>query len=179
MPNPDYFEHYVVEDINLAETTFTNVRVPPNTNPIFDGGVTFNGILFIEIPNLVYFSGHVNLNGIIVGNGDVTDDTGTNWIYFPGTVSSSPVSMLPEEFGDLREETGTFLMAPGFSVTFGGNFETINGAVAANGIEFIGNAGGTIDGSVLNYADTAMDLSVSNDLFFNRYADTEMPAGFE
>ncbi len=179
VPNPDYFEHYVVEDINLADTTFTNVRVPPNTNPIFGGGATFNGILFIEIPNLVYFSGHVNVNGIIVGNGDATDDSGTNRIYFPGTVSSSPVSMLPEEFGDLREETGTFLMAPGFSVTFGGNFETINGAVAANGITFFGNASGTIQGTLLNYSDTEMELSNNNDLFINRYVNTEMPAGFE
>jgi len=179
VPNPDYFEHYVVEDINLADTTFTNVRVPPNTNPIFDGGVTFNGILFIEIPNLVYFSGHVNVNGIIVGNGDVTDDTGTNRIYFPGTVNSSSVSSLPAEFGDLREETGTFLMAPGFSLSFNGDFATINGAIAANGITFSGNAGGTIEGSVLNYSDAAMDLSGNNNLVFNRYANTEMPAGFE
>ncbi len=179
VPNPSYFEPYVVADINLADTTFTNVRVPPNTNPIFGGGVTFLGILFIETPNLVTFSGNVNITGIIVGNGDVTDDSGTNRIDFLGTVSSNPVSDLGSEFGNLSNETGTFLMAPGFSLSFNGNFQTINGAIAANGIAFSGNAGGTINGSVLNYADTAMDLSGNNDLIFNRYADTEIPAGFE
>jgi len=179
VPNPEYFEHYVVEDINLAETTFTNARIPPNTNPIFGGGVTFNGVLFIETPNLVTFSGHVNINGIIVGNGDVTDDSGTNRIDFLGTVNSNPVNTLPAEFGELREETGTFLMAPGFSLSFNGDFETINGAIAANGITFAGNAGGTIEGSVLNYADVTMDLSGNNSLVFNRYANTEIPAGFE
>lgn len=179
VPNPTYFEHYVVDDINLAETTFTNVRIPPNTNPIFGGGATFFGVLFIETPNLVTFSGNVNINGIIVGNGDVADDSGTNRIDFLGTVTSSPVSTLPEEFGELREETGTFLMAPGFGLSFNGNFATINGAIAANGITFSGNAGGIINGSVLNYADTAMDLSGNNNLVFNRYADTEIPAGFE
>jgi hypothetical protein len=178
VPNPEYFEHYVVEDINFAETTFTNVRIPPNTNPMFDGGVTMNGVVFIEPPNLVTFSGHVTINGIIVGNGDVTDDSGTNRIDFLGTVDSNPVDTLPEEFGELRNETGTFLMAPGFSLSFGGDFETINGAIAANGIVFSGNAGGTIEGSVLNYSDTAMDLSGNNSLVFNRYADTEIPAGF-
>ena len=179
VPNPEYFGHYVVEDINLAETTFANVRIPPNTNPSFGGGVTLSGIVFIETPNVVTFTGHVNINGIIVGDGDIIDDSGTNYIDFQGTVNSSPVSGLPEEFGGLRDETGTFLMAPGFSVSFGGDFETINGAIAANGIEFYGNAGGTIEGSVLNYADTSMDLSGNSDLSFNRWADTEIPAGFE
>ena len=181
VPNPSYFEHYAVNDINYpsGETTFTNVRIPPNTNPSFSGGITLLGVIFIETPNVVTFTGHANIAGIIVGDGDVTDDSGTNRIDFMGTVNSSSVSNLPAEFGDLREEMGTFLMAPGFSVSFGGDFETINGAIAANGIEFSGNAGGTIEGSVLNYADTPMDLSGNSNLFFNRYADTEMPAGFE
>jgi hypothetical protein len=181
IPNPSYFEHYVVDDINYpsGDTTFENVRIPPNTNPSFSGGVTLLGVIFIETPNVVTFTGHANIIGIIVGDGDVTDDSGTNYIDFQGTVNSSPVSGLPEEFGGLRDETGTFLMAPGFSVSFGGDFETINGAIAANGIEFYGNAGGTIEGSVLNYADTSMDLSGNSDLFFNRWADTEIPAGFE
>jgi hypothetical protein len=178
VPNPEYFEHYVVEDINLAETTFTNVRIPPNTNPSFGGGKIFKGVVFIETPNLVTFQAHVTITGIIVGDGDVTDDSGTNRIDFLGTVSSNPVTDLPESFGELREETGTFLMAPGFSLSFQGDFETINGAIAANGITFSGNAGGRIDGSVLNYSDIAMDLSGNNSLVFNRYADTEIPAGF-
>ena len=70
-------------------------------------------------------------------------------------------------------------MAPGFSASFGGNFDTLNGAIAANGIEFFGNAGGTIAGSVLNYSDTPMILSGNSDLFFNRSGITEIPAGFE
>ncbi|MHC4085194.1 MAG: pilus assembly PilX N-terminal domain-containing protein [Planctomycetota bacterium] len=179
VPNPEYFEHYVVEDINLAETTFTNVRIPPDTNPFFGGGVNIYGVVFIETPNVVTFSANVNITGIIVGDGEVTDDSGTNRIDFLGTVNSNPVTALPESFGELREETGTFLMAPGFSLSFQGDFETINGAIAANGIEFSGNAGGRIDGSVLNYSDTPMDLSGNNALIFNRYADTEIPAGFE
>jgi hypothetical protein len=179
VPNPEYFEHYVVEDINLAETTFTNVRIPPNTNPSFGGGVTMYGVVFIETPNLVTFTGHVNITGILVGDGDVTDDSGTNRIDFLGTVSSNPVTALPESFGELRDETGTFLMAPGFSLSFGGNFETINGAIAANGITFYGDAGGTIEGSVLNYSETKMELSGNSDLFFNRWDSTQIPAGFE
>jgi hypothetical protein len=180
-PNPGYFEHYAVSDINYpsGETTFTNIRIPPNTNPLFDAGVNMIGVVFIETPNVVTFSGHVNVTGIIVGDGDLADDSATNRIDFMGTVNSSSVSNLPAEFGELREETGTFLMAPGFGLSFGGNFGTINGAIAANGINFYGNAGGTIEGSVLNYSDTTMELSGNSDLYFNRFADTEIPVGFE
>ncbi len=179
VPNPSYFVPYIAGDINLADTTFTNVRIPPNTNPIFGGGVIMYGVIFIETPNVVTFSGNVNITGIIVGDGDVTDDSGTNRIDFMGTVNSSSVSNLDPGFGSLREETGTFLMAPGFSLSFGGNFGTINGAIAANGVQIYGNAGGTIEGSVLNYSDTPMELSGNSDLFFNRFANTKIPAGFE
>jgi Tfp pilus assembly protein PilX/cytoskeletal protein CcmA (bactofilin family) len=178
--NPEYFEHYVVEDLvyPTTNTTFENIRIPPNTNPSFEGGTTISGIVYIETPNVVTFTGNVTITGIVVGDGDITDDSGTNRIDFLGTVDSSSVTALPEEFGDLREETGTFLMAPGFSVSFGGTFETINGAIAANGITFYGNAGGIIEGSVVNYSDVPMTLSGNSDLYFNRSANTEIPAGF-
>ena len=69
-------------------------------------------------------------------------------------------------------------MAPGFSATFGGNFDTLNGAIAANGLKFFGNAGGTVDGSILNYSNEPMELSGNTDLFLNRSGTDQMPAGF-
>jgi len=148
--------------------------------------VTLKGVVFIEVPNVVTFTGNTDITGIIVGNGDLNDNSGTNQIVFLGTVTSYPVTNLPYEpqfehpDADrwLQDEAGTFLMAPGFAASFGGDFETLNGAIAANGIEFFGNAGGTIDGSVINYSPNAMTLSGNNDLYFNCSA-TEMPAGFE
>lgn len=180
VPNPEYFAHYVVNDINYpsGETTFENIRIPPYTNPIFSSDVTLKGVVFIETPNVVTFNGHVNITGIIVGNGDITDDSGTNQIDFQGTVNSNPVTDLPEEFGDLRNETGTFLLAPGFRASFSGTFSTLSGAIAANGIEFSGNAGGTINGSIINYSDEEMILSGNSDLNFNRSGTVEIPAGF-
>jgi hypothetical protein len=111
----------------------------------------------------------------------MNDNTGTNQLTFLGNVSSLPVTDLPAEsqFDGVRDETGTFVMAPGFSASFGGNFDTMNGAIAANGINFFGNAGGTIAGSVVNYADTPITLSGNTDLFFSRSGITEIPAGFE
>ena len=69
-------------------------------------------------------------------------------------------------------------MAPGFHVSFGGSFTTLSGAIAGNGVEFFGNAGGTINGSVINYSDEEMTLSGNSDLYFNRSGTTEVPAGF-
>jgi hypothetical protein len=167
IPNPGYFLPYVQNtyDPNNVLSEYENVVIPAGTNPIF-GAVTLKGVVFIEIPNVV---------------------TWTNEIRFLGTVTSYPVTDLPYEpqfehpgaDRTLHDETGTFLMAPGFRASFGGNFNTLNGAIAANGINFFGDAGGTIDGSVINYSDTPMELSGNNDLFFNRSGTTEVPAGFE
>jgi hypothetical protein len=183
VPMPDYFEKYVqtTYDPNNILTEYSNVRIPLGTNPSFAGGVIFNGVLYIESPNIVTFTGHVTINGIIVGNGDLNDNSGTNKIIFLGTVDSNPVTDLDAnnpDYAELTNETGTFLMAPGFSVDFGGDFETPNGAIAANGVKFSGNAGGIIQGSVINYSNVPMELSGNSALLFNRTADGEVPAGF-
>ena len=186
IPLSGYFEQYVQNtfdpavDDTTADNTFENIRIPGGTNPTFSGSTTLNGIVFIESPNIVTFTGNVDITGIIIGDGDMNDNSGANQIIFLGNVGSAPVTDLPEteQFDGLRDETGTFLMAPGFSASFGGSFETLNGAIAANGINFFGNAGGTINGSILNYSDTPMTLSGNSDLFFNRSGDTEVPAGF-
>ncbi len=185
MPNPGYFEQYVVNTIDSStdttvDATFENVRILAGTNPIFSGNVTFNGIVFIETPNVVTFTGSTDLTGIIAGDGDWEDNSRTNQIRFFGNVDSYSVTDLPDEpqFAGIREETGTFLMAPGFNLSFGGNFDAVNGAIAGNGIKFFGNASGTINGSIINYADNQMNLSGNSDLFFNRSGTTEIPAGF-
>ncbi len=185
VPDPDYFEHYAIntfdpETDTTADLALENIRIPPNTNPTFSGNVTLTGIVFIETPNIVTFSGSTNITGIIVGDGNYENDSGVNQIIFEGNVDSAPVSELPDEsqFAGIREESGTFLMAPGFKASFGGNFETLNGAIAANGVSFYGDAGGTINGSIINYSDEEMSLSGNSDLFFNRSGTVEVPAGF-
>jgi Tfp pilus assembly protein PilX len=185
MPNTSHFEPYVTgitidssTDLN-AVTTLDNVRIAANTNPTFSSDVQIRGVLYIEQPNVVDFSGNADITGVIVGDGDYTDNSATNQLVFRGNVSSSSVAELPESFGALRDETGTFIMAPGFAVSMGGSFDTLNGCIAANGVEFFGNAGGIIGGSVLNYSDQPMELSGNSDLFFNRTGVTEIPSGFE
>jgi len=181
VPDPTYFEHYVQNtyDPNNVLTEYENVRIPAGTDPTFSDDVILRGIVFIETPNKVKFEGNTTITGIIVGDGDVNDNSETNRIDFLGTVDSRPVSELPDTFGEIKNETGTFIMAPGFGVSFGGNFTTLNGLIAANGVNFFGNAGGMIDGSIINYSDTTMTLSGSTDLIFKHSGTDEIPAGFD
>jgi hypothetical protein len=183
-PDPSQFESFVTPlDPNIdtsADATLENIRIAANTNPTFSGQVILKGILYIETPNVVTFTGGADITGIIVGDGDIQDNSSVNQIIFRGNVDSHPITELPmeEQFNGLHDQTGTFVMAPGFHVSFGGSFSTLCGAISGNGVEFFGNAGGTINGSVINYSDEEMTLSGNSDLYFNRSGTTEVPAGF-
>lgn len=193
LPDASHFEQYVTgvtidsTSDTSGDAVYENVRVAANADPHFSGNVQLNGIIFIETPNVVTFSGNVDITGIIIGDGDVNDNSGTNQINITGNVSSQAVNatdesgnyiLAGEQFEDIRTETGTFLLAPGFSVSMGGSFGTLNGCIGANGIEFFGNAGGQIGGSIINYSDQPMILSGNNDLYFNQSGITDIPAGF-
>jgi Tfp pilus assembly protein PilX len=164
-----------------ADATFENVIVPANMNPTFSGHATLKGLVWIETPNVITFTGGADVTAIIVGDGDQTDNSGTNILNFKGNVDGGDIADLPAEetqFDGLRDSSGTFIIAPGFHVSFGGSFDALCGAIAANGIEFYGNAGGEIQGSIINYSDNEMTLSGNSDLYFNRSGLDEVPAGF-
>jgi hypothetical protein len=183
--NTQTFRSYVTSEIGAstntkADATFANVRIPAGLNPTFSGHVTLKGVVWIEAPNVVTFAGTTDVTGIVIGAGNPSDDSGVNRISFTGNVNSWPVSQLPAEpqFAGLRNQIGTFLIAPGFHASFGGGFSSLSGAIAANGIDFYGNAGGTISGSIINYANTQMTLSGNSDLHFNRSGLSDVPSGF-
>ena len=185
-PDPTLFESYATFVVDgstdtSSDVTLENIRILANTNPTFSGHSILKGIIYIETPNVVEFTGGADVTGIIIGDGDIQDNSGVNQIIFRGNVDSHPITELPQEaqFLGLHDQTGTFVMAPGFHVSFGGSFSALCGAIAGNGVEFFGNAGGTINGSVLNYSDEEMTLSGNSDLYFNRSGLTEVPAGFE
>jgi hypothetical protein len=183
VPNPQDFEGYIQTTFQpgdpTSNTTLTNIEIPPDTNPQFTGNTTINGIVYVRQPNVVRFVGNATINGIIVAEGQLEAPSELNQLDFGGTVVSNDVSTLSaEEFGTLTEETGTFIVAPGFSVSFGGNASMINGVIAASGVQFYGNAGGTINGSIINYSDDRMELAGNTDLVFHRSGRDKIPAGF-
>jgi len=176
-----YATNVLTPSVDLKKpVTLTNILIPAGMNPKFSNEATLNGVVLIESPNVVEFTGGVIITGVIVTNGSPTDDSGTNQLIFRGHVANRSVALLPEEsqFAGLQSQTGTFIIAPGFSVSFGGTMDTLGGAIAANGVEFFGDAGGKIRGSVINYADKAMTIWGNSDLYFNRSGLTKVPAGF-
>lgn len=184
VPNPQDFEGYIQTTFQpgdpTSNTTLTNVEIPADTNPQFTGNTTINGVMYIRQPNTVRFVGNATINGIIVAEGQLEAPSELNQLDFGGTVISHDVSTLSaDDFGSLTQETGTFIVAPGFNVSFGGNASMINGVIAASGVQFYGNAGGTINGSIINYSDDRMELAGNTDLVFNRSGRDKIPAGFE
>jgi len=184
-PDPGYFLPFVMNTIDAntdttADAVFENIRIPAGTNPTFSGHVTLKGVVYVEQPNVVTFSGTTDIIGVVVGNGDSRDNSGLNQINFTGSVHSEPINTLPPEpqFVGLQDQFGTFIVAPGFELSFGGAFDTLNGAIASNGVEFHGNAGGIINGSIINYSDEPMVLSGNSDLYFNRSGTSHVPPGF-
>lgn len=183
--NPAVFIPYATRvlapgDITSSAATYENLKIPAGMNPSFSGQVTLKGVLFVEAPNVVTFSGGVDITGVVVTNGDPEDNSGVNRLVFTGNVASHPITQLPlqTQFDGLQGKKGTFIMAPGFHVGFGGSFSALSGAIAANGIDLWGHAGGTINGSIVNYSDTQMTLQGNTDLYFNRSGLDEVPAGF-
>ncbi len=185
-PNPSFFESFATGQVITPGTTIgssmvlNNAKIEPNTNPTFGGHVTINGVLYIEQPNVVTFSGQATVRGIIVGDGAVGPSTPQNKLVFSGQVHCLDVNGLTgAEFDDIKEQTGTFILAPGFSAEFSGQTSIDNGAIAASGIKFTGQAGGTINGSIINYSDTQpVILSGQSSLFFKRSGTQTSPAGF-
>jgi hypothetical protein len=178
-PYPDaaHFEQYATGGYYASGTTLKNMKIRAGTNPSFAGGTVIEGILYVESPNTIEFKGNVTIKGMIVCQGDWHDNSATNQLAFTGSVDSFA---LPEgeQYDGLRSETGTFVMAPGFDVSFWGSFGTVNGSISGNGITFGGNAGGVVQGSVINYSDTTMTVVGSSDIVFNRTGITKIPSGF-
>jgi len=162
-----------------SKTVWDNIRIAANTNPNFSSKHVLNGIIYIEAPNIVRFEGQVEINGFIVteDNGSDLDDC---QIRFAGGVEAYGVENLPdtEEFAAVKEQTGTFILAPGFGVTFAGHVTAINGCIAADELTFTGTAEGTVRGTLIGLEDRPASIGGNVDIFIDREnADTD-PVGF-
>ncbi|HUT46913.1 MAG TPA: pilus assembly PilX N-terminal domain-containing protein [Sedimentisphaerales bacterium] len=155
-----------------------NAKIAAGTNPVFTKGVTIQGILLIESPNVVTFASNVDLQGIIVGEGDVTANPVMDRIDVLGNFSSGTYPS-GAEFDAIRQEVGSSIVAPGFAMSFQGNFSTLEGVVAVSGVTFSGNVAAQIKGTIINYSETPMIIEGNASMTFDREASTKIPAGFD
>ncbi|MCK4623850.1 MAG: hypothetical protein KAV00_00945 [Phycisphaerae bacterium] len=181
-PDPSMFEELVeltlMADHSPPKGTYTNIRIPANTNPTFASKTTLEGVIYVESPNDLHFAGQVTIRGVIVTK-DARGSGDTNTIKFSGQVESYGVDTLPDtpEFEALKQIPGVFLMAPGFDLEFSGQFGTINGAVVGDSIKLSGQAGGTIKGPVIGY-DGNFEMGGQGHLLIDRSGGNELSSCF-
>lgn len=157
--------------------TFGNLYIKANANPSFSGNTKITGLIYIETPNKVSFTGNLDLHGAIAVQNDPTGNTTTNVIDFGGNVDFEGVSTLPASYGELRTLDGAMLLAPTFHLKMRGNFGVIGGTVVASRIDFSGNAGGTVRGSVINIDDIPMSLQGNTDIVIESQGTVDQPHG--
>jgi hypothetical protein len=183
VPDTERFLQYATGDIIKSSTdtsssmTLTNATIKAGTDPVFDDNVRIEGVLFIEQPNIVTFNGNVDVQGLIVGDGDV-DNPGTNTISFLGNFETNPYPP-GAEFDAIRSETGSSILAPGFAVSFEGNFSALSGVMAVSGASFSGNVNATVEGTIINYSENPTTIEGNATLNFDRSDDIKIPAGFD
>jgi hypothetical protein len=161
------------------DLVFNNVRILAGTNPTFNSDVALNGIIYVEAPNIVRFEGKATITGMIVTE-DNSLPLSQCQLKFAGSVKATSVDALPDtqEFQAVKQETGTFIAAPGFGVTFAGNFSAINGCIAADQLTFTGTAEGTVKGSVIGLTDNPTTIGGTVGIYVDRTEADQDPTGF-
>ncbi|OHB67481.1 MAG: hypothetical protein A2Y76_09960 [Planctomycetes bacterium RBG_13_60_9] len=160
-----------------SSMTLANAVIPAGMNPTFLGNVILQGILLIEQPNVVTFGRNVELQGLIVAEGDAYNP-GANAISFQGNFASSGYPS-GSQFDAIRQEVGSSILAPGFGVSFTGNFASVNGVMAAGSLYFSANASATVRGTMISYSPDATYVQGNISMNFDRADMVEIPAGFD
>ena len=161
---------------NTTGAAFTNIRVPANTNPTFTS-CTFNGVIFIEQPNVVIFTGNTTITGVVA-----TSPLLPGWhsdIEFTGNTVAHSVTDLPDDpqFAGLRDLPGTFLLAPGFDVRLDDVTISSAGCMAADSFA-IGPIASVAGGPIISYGQGGVQML--GNAMFTRGSDsyTSLPPGF-
>jgi len=165
---------------DTSSGTFTNIRIRANTNPQF-GNVTLRGVVYVESPNYVYFKNNVDFIGVLV-----TEDPGpgaspeTHKIYFKNNLTMRGVEDLPAtpEFAELREMTGSAILAPGFEVQFKNNFDAISGLIACESLVLKNNLDATLFGPIIVYGEGGITFKNNSRIVVDRSKYPGPPPGF-
>jgi hypothetical protein len=158
-------------------TTVRNCRVAAGSNPNFAAGTTILGVLYVETPNVVTFSGNCTIRGVIASQTPFTGSLSSNVLRFSGQATAFDASTLDATFGDIRTFTGSSIVCPGFDIQFSGGYASISGTVVSSKLTFSGNAGGNISGSVIGLGNQVLTVTGSSQVFLQRPATSQWPVG--
>jgi len=171
--------HVLAADPPSSLKSFSNIRIKKNTNPSFSGGTVITGVVYIETPNKVTFTGDVTVQGVIVVENNPTGDTSTNTIKFGGNLTHKGVETLPDgaPYDGLNKLGGSFLLAPKFAVTMTGNSNQVGGTIVTSALDISGTAGANVSGTVINLDDTAVKLTGTSDIIIASTGTSNYPSG--
>jgi len=170
-------------------TYFKNIRIPAgrgtaSTPYTFSSGTVIEGVVYIQAPNVVRFSGNCTIRGAVVGDNTVpaTSTLATNVVEFAGTATAYDMSTLPDnnpaDFPpELRAMKGATIVMPGFHMKFSGGHGAVSGTIASDQLSFSGNATGNITGSVIGMAEQKLVVSGSGSVQVTRPPPVPWPAG--
>ena len=165
--------------VGTNNVTLTNMILPAGTYT-FAGNTNIQGVLLVRTPSKITFAGNLTIKGAIVCENNPQGTSTTNTMTFAGNVSSTGIDTLPANAtfpAGERALTGAFLLTPIHTVTFTGNFGTVNGSIIADSLSFSGNAGGTVNGSVIGLADKAMSFNGNAAIAINNTSNGSAPVG--
>jgi hypothetical protein len=165
--------------VGTSNVTLTNTILPSGTYS-FSGNCAIKGILYVKTPAKITFSGNTTIQGCVVVENNPAGTPATNTMSFSGNVAATAIDTLPAN-GTFpaaeRALTNSFLLAPNFSVSFTGNFGTVGGSLIADNFSFTGNAGGTVNGTVVGLGDAALILNGNADIIINSQGTSKYPSG--
>jgi Tfp pilus assembly protein PilX len=168
-------------DLTGPGLVVNNARIAAGTNPEFKQDTVINGILYIESPNVVTFKSKAVLNAMIVTE-DVAGDADSNVLDFKGQITAPGVEALPDtsEFQAIKEQQGTVILAPSFSVQFRGSVNSINGTIAADQFSFLGNSNisGEVAGTIIGLSSRDLVMQGNATILVNKQDSDQTPAGF-
>ncbi len=124
------------------------------------------GVIYIEQPNQVTFSGNTSLQGVIVTNPDKpVGNLSTNTLKFTGSFNAQGVETLDASYGTLRTLSGSFIIMPNFSLSLTGNFDaTAHGSIVVDQASMTGSSSVKLDGSLIIMKDTPMSMGGNSQL---------------
>jgi hypothetical protein len=149
---------------------------------VFDSDVKIDGIVYIETPNKIRFTGNSQLRGAIVVQNDATHNHTRNIIEFDSNAKIGPIEALAGTNNSyfppaMTSLTGSTILAPKFKVRFNSNFGGADGSIIADEIHFDSNAAGLIRGSVVNLADTYVTMDGNANVTIETAGSDKLPAG--
>lgn len=158
--NTDVFSPYATRTYSGGGGTLKNIRIPPNTNPVFTGNVTVQGILYIESPNTVSFRGNTTMAGFLVFENK--NSSSVNVIDARGNFTYTNLPAAPE-FDPLRAITGISMLAPTASLVVSGSVDSqMRGNLILGNFRNGGSADIQIEKGSLITMDTAVDSAIFN-----------------